>query len=457
MQWKSVELFCAVVAERSFSRGAAQLGLTQSAASQAISLLEAELGAPLINRGQRPLGLTPAGQIYYEGCRQLLADYRAIEDRVRGVHSRVIGTVRVAAIYSVGLLQMERFVRRFEEEFPDAVLRLEYQHPDRVYEQLRLDQVDVGLLSYPRTGTELVALPWQEQPMVLVVTPGHPLTQRLVHGRLPPAALAGVTFLGFTRELPIRRAIDRWLRQEGVQVRVQHEFDNIETIKKAVECGTGVAILPEPTVGQEVVAGTLVALPMAGAVLTRPLGIVHKKHRHLSPAVRQFVERLGAEVGVAAANRAEGEADGRPPDLAPHALRDGAQVARVGTPPTQSVMTQSAATPFSAAQPAASAPVPTQPVGGSAAAKSAGSREGTPPGSQPPGAKPPGSKLGQAKLSGSKLSGSKLGVAKPRGGGMAAISAASRPASPPPPRKPGGGADGGEVTEGRRPPRRKPT
>ncbi|MFM8288385.1 MAG: LysR family transcriptional regulator substrate-binding protein, partial [Planctomycetaceae bacterium] len=165
--------------------------------------------------------------------------------------------------------------------------------------------MDVGLLSYPRTGTELVSIPWQEQPMVLVVAPGHPLGKKLVRGRLAPQALAGVTFLGFTRELPIRRAIDRWLRQEGVQVRVQHEFDNIETIKKAVECGSGVAILPEATVGQEVLAGTLVALPLGGAVLTRPLGIVHKKHRHLSPAVRQFVERLAAEVGVVAANSAE--------------------------------------------------------------------------------------------------------------------------------------------------------
>jgi len=445
MQWKSVELFCAVVAERSFSRGAAQLGVSQSAASQAISLLEAELGVPLINRGQRPLDVTPAGQIYYEGCRQLLADYRAIEDRVRGVHTRVIGTVRVAAIYSVGLLQMERFVRRFEEEFPDAVLRLEYQHPDRVYEQLRLDQVDVGLLSYPRTGTELVSIPWQEQPMVLVVAPGHPLGKRLARGRLAPQALAGVTFLGFTRELPIRRAIDRWLRQEGVQVRVQHEFDNIETIKKAVECGSGVAILPEATVGQEVLAGTLVALPLGGAVLTRPLGIVHKKHRHLSPAVRQFVERLASEVGVAAANAAEAatsaeDSDGTPSTDARHsqARPDGPRRGETHAEPLNAGVTQ----PGELRSDAAAARENGAHIPVSRAAENAGLAEGLP--------------SNRAAKHASPAQGQQSGVTA-RAGKLAAVSGTSHTASPPPLKAKRAGVAEASPGKARRAPGRKPT
>lgn len=178
---------------------------------------------------------------------------------------------------------------RFEDQFPDVVLRLEYLHPDRVYEQVLAEQADLGLVSYPRNRADLVSIPWEDQPMVLVASTRHPLaTLREV----PAARLEGVAFLGFTRELPIRREIDLWLRQHQVEVELHHEFDNIETIKKAVECGSGVAILPLATVRNEVAAGELVALPLAGEPLFRPLGIIHKSNRQLSTAVQKFVQLL---------------------------------------------------------------------------------------------------------------------------------------------------------------------
>ncbi|MCY2967581.1 MAG: LysR family transcriptional regulator [Planctomycetota bacterium] len=295
MQLRFVEIFCAVVEERSFSKGARAHNVTQSSASQTVSNLERQLGAKLIDRSQRPLELTPAGKIYYDGCRQLLAEYRAIEDRVRGVNSRVIGPVRVAAIYSVGLLQMERFIRRFEEQYPDVVLRLEYLQPNQVYEQVLSDQADLGLVSYARARGELGCIAWQEQPMALVVSPAH----RLASARsVLPAQLEGEAFVAFITDLPIRREIDKWLRKNKVTVDLALEFDNIETIKKAVECGSGVAILPQPTVWQEVASGALVAIPLAGESLTRPLGIIHKKNRHLSAAVRKFEELLRLELGT---------------------------------------------------------------------------------------------------------------------------------------------------------------
>lgn len=295
MQLRFVEIFCAVVEERSFSKGARAHGVTQSSASQAVSNLERKLDVLLIDRSKRPLELTAAGRIYYEGCRQLLAQYRVIEDRVRGVSNRVIGPIRVAAIYSVGLLQMERFVRRFEEQFPDVVLRLEYLHPDQVYEQVLADQADLGLVSYARPRGELACIPWQDQPMALVVSPGHRLAGQ---SGIDPRELEGAPFVAFTTELPIRREIDKWLKRHRVTVELAHEFDNIETIKKAVECGSGVALLPEPTVWQEVASGSLVAVPLRGEPLTRPLGIVHKKNRHLSAAVLKFVELLRRELGT---------------------------------------------------------------------------------------------------------------------------------------------------------------
>ncbi|HBH53932.1 MAG TPA: LysR family transcriptional regulator [Planctomycetaceae bacterium] len=295
MQLRFVEIFCAVVEERSFSKGARAQSVTQSAASQAVSNLERKLGTLLIDRSKRPFELTPAGQIYYDGCRRILAEYREIEGRVRGTPDRVIGRVRVAAIYSVGLLQMERFARKFEEQYPDVALRLEYQHPDRVYEQVLSEQADLGLVSYPRPRADLVCLPWQDQPMVLVCATEHQLALR---SRIEPADLNGVPLIAFTPELPIRREIDQWLRRQRVEVNQLHEFDNIETIKQAVQCGTGVSLLPLATVNKEVTLHSLVAIPLGGEPLSRPLGIIHRKHRQLTPPVLKLIEHLRLELGT---------------------------------------------------------------------------------------------------------------------------------------------------------------
>src|SRR5436190_3522200 len=168
MHLRFVEIFCDVAQRRSFSKGAQAQDVSQSSASQAVNLLEKRLGALLIDRSKRPLELTPAGQIYFDGCRELLERYRAIEDQVQQVQDKVVGPVRVAAIYSVGLMQMESYIKRFEELYPEAQLRLEYLHPDQVYAQVLNDEADLGLVSFPRHGGEIAAISWQNQPMLLV-------------------------------------------------------------------------------------------------------------------------------------------------------------------------------------------------------------------------------------------------------------------------------------------------
>lgn len=319
MHLRFVEIFCDVAQRRSFSKGAAANNVTQSSASQAVGLLEKRLGTKLIDRSKRPLELTPAGRVYYEGCRELLERFRAIEDRVQAMEDRVAGPVRVAAIYSVGLMQMEQLVQRFEKRYPDALVRLEYLHPDQVYEQVLADEADLGLVSYPRHSGEIESIDWQEQPMVLVVPPGHRLSGRT---SVPVSELAGEDYVGFTRELTIRREIDRELKRSRVSVRVVHEFDNIETIKRAIEIGSGIALLPSPTVWREVSAGTLDAVDLAGLQLVRPLGIVHKRSKRPTTVMQSFIKLLHEDADEAAASaavraqvapaRRNGHAAGRP-------------------------------------------------------------------------------------------------------------------------------------------------
>ena len=106
----------------------------------------------------------------------------------------------------------------------------------------------------------------------------------------------------------MRRAVDRFLRRHRVEVTVTAEFDNIETIKQAVDEAAGIAILPEPTLRREVRRGTLVqapfVLPAGEPPLVRPLGIVHRGNRRLGPAVTAFIELLGADAPPPAAGAA---------------------------------------------------------------------------------------------------------------------------------------------------------
>lgn len=289
MQLESLKLFCDVARCRSFSQAAQVNGLTQSAASQAVLHLEEHLDVQLIDRSVRPLQLTALGQRFYEGCRELVARYYELEASLRSAGAEVEATVQVAAIYSVGLGDMGKYVERFKAEQPNARVHIDYLHPDRVYEKVADGTADFGLVSFPRPSRKWEVIPWREEEMVLACSPSHPLAGKTA---VRPAQLAGEKYVAFDKALTIRRQVDKFLREQGTVVEVACEFDSVENIKKAVEELSGVALLPEPTLRREVQAGSLVALPLSGARLVRPLGIILRRHHKPGATALRFMEML---------------------------------------------------------------------------------------------------------------------------------------------------------------------
>lgn len=245
----------------------------------------------LIDRSKRPFVLTPEGQRFHEGSRVIVQRYEDLEREVRSLHEAVAARLTVASIYSVGLAHMSGYLREFLADHPQADVRLEYLHPQRVYEAVDSGQADLGLVSYPEESRSLASISWREEPIVLVCHPEHPLAQRR-NVRLE--ALRDEPFVAFQPELQIREQIDQVLTERSVEVEVTLEFDNIETIKRAIEIGAGVSLLPQPTVDRETAVGTLAAVPLAAQPLVRPLGIVHRRDRELSETAQQFVELLRA-------------------------------------------------------------------------------------------------------------------------------------------------------------------
>ncbi len=303
MNLETLRLYGDIVRLRSFSRGAAANQVSQSAASQAIEKLEAELGVQLIDRTRRPFAVTPEGRAYHEACRTLLQGYDKTVADLAARRGHVSGEVRVAAIYSVGLHDMSRHVQRFMALHPHAKVRLDYLHPHKVVEAVVEDDADLGVLSYPAANRTLAVIPLRSEPMVFVCPPGHRLARRR---EVAPADLDGESFVAFDRDLRVRKAIDRALKQHTVKVGLAMEFDNIETIKQAIILGAGVSLLPEPTVRREVANRSLVAVPLALANLVRPVGIIHRRSKRFTPAMARFIDllrRSGVDEGSAPAGR----------------------------------------------------------------------------------------------------------------------------------------------------------
>jgi DNA-binding transcriptional LysR family regulator len=297
MNLETLRLYCDVVRLRSFSRGASANEVSQSAASQAVQQLEADLDVNLLDRTKRPFTVTPEGGIFYEACRQLLDRFEQAKARISSARTRLDGTVRVAAIYSVGLHDVSRHLQTFMSDHPQARVLLECLHPQKVVEAVINDEADIGIMSYPPPIRSLTVIPWRSEKMVIVCHPSHRFARR----RLVKAAdLNGEKFVAFDPDLGIRKAIDRSLKQRNVKVNVVMEFDNIETIKQAIAIDAGVSILPRPTVLKEVGIGSLAAVPLDIPDLLRPVGIIHRKQKQLSPTVARFIDSLrkvGSEAG----------------------------------------------------------------------------------------------------------------------------------------------------------------
>lgn len=289
MHFEHFKLFRDIAVHRSVSKGAQLNGISQSAASQHIHELERFMSIKLLDRSTRPLTITAAGRLYSDLCKDILRRKEEFDASLSNLAGGVEGTVRVASIYSVGLSEMTRLEEQFAMNWPEAVLQVEYLRPERVLESVVNDQCDLGLVSYPETTKELAVIAWRQEEMVLACHPGHALANRT---EIAPADLEGVEFIGFDRDLPIQREVDKYLKDHGVTAHVVMHFDNLNMIKEAVTIGSGVSIIPGRIIASEIAAGTLRGIPLKAPGLYRPLGIVHRKRKKFNRATAQFLALL---------------------------------------------------------------------------------------------------------------------------------------------------------------------
>ncbi len=257
MHIETLKVFCDVVETRSFSTAASQNFVTQSAVSQQIRALETKYDCKLIERTRGAVQVTPAGEVVYQASKEIVQRYLDMESGLQSLNNRVGGTLRIATVYSVGLYELSSPLRRFLKAYPQVKVDLDYRRPAEIQEDALRGAIDFGIVAYPAKRPHLVILPFREDRLVLICHPQHPLAS-----------------------------------YKQISIQKVAEVDNIDTIKRFVEVGQGVAIVPEPSVQAEVKSETLCAVHFSDERLSRPLAIVHRKGKQFSLAAERFIEFL---------------------------------------------------------------------------------------------------------------------------------------------------------------------
>jgi len=294
MHIETLKTFCDLVETGSFSKAAALNFVSQSAVSQQIKALEQRFDQVLIERSQRNnILLTEAGKILYAEFKEIVERFASLENRLRAKPGIVSGTIRVATVYSIGLHELPPYVKTFIKSHPQVRVHIEYSRTDKVYEACLNNTIDFGIIALPLKRPNMAVIPMRNDKLVVVCNPEHPLARR--RKRISIRQLEGEEFVAFERDIPTRKTIDRILKQHKVTVNYGMEFDNIETIKRSVEAGVGLSILPETAVVNEVRNGLLRSLEFSEGTFTRTIGIIHRKGKIFSSAAREFVSLLTSE------------------------------------------------------------------------------------------------------------------------------------------------------------------
>jgi len=289
MHVENLKIFSDLVESESFSRAAKLNGITQSAVSQQLRAMEKHFSILIVDRSQKQFRLTREGQKLYKSSKEILYLYDKLNSELQEMKKVISGTIHISTVYSIGLHELPPYVKAFMAKYPEVNIRVEYRRANMVYEDILSNSIDLGLIAYPQKHKQLEILPFHDDILVLVVSPDHELAKRKT---VEIEELAGQKFIGFEPDIPTRKATDQIFKEADIEAEPVMEFDNVETVKRAVEINAGIAILPQTTVVREEAQGLLKVIRFKNKTYKRPLALIHRKGRVLTPAMKKLIELL---------------------------------------------------------------------------------------------------------------------------------------------------------------------
>jgi DNA-binding transcriptional LysR family regulator len=293
MEIEKLRVFCDLADCHSFSKAAEKNMLSQSAVSQQLAQLETTFKTQLLDRRKRPFKLTEAGQMLYYAARDIIERYESFQLELETVKLSKQNLVRVGAIFSVGMHSLQGYIKKFIEKFSNANLKVSFHNTDEIHEMVLKGQMDIGVVVATDDEKNIESFGFELEPLLFVCSPQHQLANE---SYMDIRKLQGQPFIAFEQGLPSEKIITEMLKKYSIKVDTVMEFDNIETIKRAIEINSGVSILPEPAIRKEMTDGSLKAKLFSNERFVRPTSIIVNKRRKLSSEAKYLLELLHKKI-----------------------------------------------------------------------------------------------------------------------------------------------------------------
>ena len=289
MHVENFKIFSDLVDSESFSRAAKQNGITQSAVSQQLRAMEKHFNILIVDRSQKQFRLTREGHKLYDSAKEIVYLYDKLGSELQEMKKIISGTIHISTVYSIGLHELPPYIKQFMTIYPEVNVRVEYRRANMVYEDILANSIDLGLIAYPQKHKQLEILPFHDDELILACNPEHPFA---LSEEVDIHELNKQKIIGFEPDIPTRKATDKIFKDSDIDVDLVMEFDNVETVKRAVEINAGIAIIPKTTVIREEAQGLLKVVTFKNQTYNRPLALIHRKGRVQTPAMKKLIDLL---------------------------------------------------------------------------------------------------------------------------------------------------------------------
>ena len=289
MELYALEVFLAVVTEKSFSRAAQKLYRTQPAVSLALQRLEQELGEKLIDRSPKDFALTDAGRTVLEYARRFVNLEQEMENSLAELRDNSAGRLTIGANESTTLYLLQH-IERYRELYPKVKVQIRRSFSSKIPHELLDGNLELGVISYDPGDERLKSKIIYTDSLAFVVAPKHRLAHRKI---ISITELGEETFIAHNVISPYRDVVLREFQNHKVPLQMDVEMPTVETIRKLVQHNMGVAFLPRMCVEQEIEQGSLCEVRVKEMHVERKIRLVYPTRRALSHAAKAFLEVVG--------------------------------------------------------------------------------------------------------------------------------------------------------------------
>lgn len=292
MDINQLEVLIAVAREKSFSRAAEVLGRTQPAVSQAIRRLELEIGEKLFDRSSKDGTLTSSGEVLVDYARQMLNLRQAANTALREMKSLQNGKVTISANEHT-VFYLLPVIEEYRRQHPTIKIEVQRGAASRIPDQITAREVELGVISFKPTDASLRSVSVLNDELQLIVSPNHRFAGK---GSVSVKDLATETFIAHNAPSPYRLKVIETFAKFDTRLHISVELPSLEAIKRLVETGIGIALVPKLSAKSEIATGQLKGLSVKEMKLERKLNIIYRKNSVLSHASQEFL-RIAREIG----------------------------------------------------------------------------------------------------------------------------------------------------------------